>query len=71
MTQHLIHWRFLALLAIGLGDRWHIAAVTEKKSAKICRLWHIGQWPLAYQAVTAAICQQSAQPLREVPQSAN
>jgi hypothetical protein len=29
----------------GLGDRWHIAAGTEKKSAKICRLWHIRQTP--------------------------
>jgi hypothetical protein len=39
--------------------------VTEKKSAKICRLWHIEQSPLAYHAVTASICQQLAQPLRE------
>jgi hypothetical protein len=30
----------------GLGDLWHIADSTEKKSAKICRLWHIAQSPL-------------------------
>jgi hypothetical protein len=30
----------------GLGDRWHIAAGMVKKTAKICRLWHIRQSPL-------------------------
>jgi hypothetical protein len=30
--------------------------------SKICRLWHIGQSPLAYRTVTAAICQRSPQP---------
>jgi hypothetical protein len=55
----------------GLGDRWNIAASIEKKSAKIWRLWHIGQSPLAYHAVTSTICQWSAEPLREVPQLVN
>jgi hypothetical protein len=36
----------------GLGDHWHIADVTLKKSAKICPLWHIGQCTLAYRDVT-------------------
>jgi hypothetical protein len=61
----------LGTLNNGLGDRWHIAAGTEKKPAKIGWLWHIGQSPLAYCAVKSAICQRLAQPLREVPQSAN
>jgi hypothetical protein len=30
----------------GYGDRWHIEGSTEKKSAKICRLWHIAESPL-------------------------
>jgi hypothetical protein len=42
-----------------------------QKSTKICRLWHIGQSPLAYSAVMAAIDQWSPQPLWEWPQLAN
>jgi hypothetical protein len=59
--------RILLRLGIkSIGNSWHFAQWL---------LWHIGQSPLgrrlAYRGHHSAICQQSAQTLPKVPQSAN
>jgi hypothetical protein len=61
----------LGTLRNGLGDRWHIAAGTEKKSAKICWLWHIGQSPLAHRGFHVRNMPTVDPTLRKVPQLAN
>jgi hypothetical protein len=53
----------LGTLSNGLGDRWHITDGTEKIRQNLLAV--------AYRGRHSAICQWSAKPLREVPQSAN
>jgi hypothetical protein len=81
ITRLLINWQVLAIRSMvgaQLAYRGRHSVICQLirspvlvKYAKICRLWHTGQSPLAYCAVTAAICQWSHQPLRKLLQSAN
>jgi hypothetical protein len=77
LTWRLNFWQVLTIntmvgATVGISrPSQHDMPVDQKpgrsKMRQICRLWHIGQSPLAHRAVTAAICQ-SPQPLHELPQ---
>jgi hypothetical protein len=68
-TRPLIRWRVLAIRAMFGRPLANDVVTAGSGRIKICQLWHIRLSPLANCAVTAAICQQSTQPLRELSQS--